>query len=162
MLTTERYHQTNNNWEDQDEDPKTWADWKASYKKAHTKAHVKAQAAEGTDKFGTTNAAEQVLKNSEVTKDDGGDKVGMEALEGYFENLATAATKKKSVLEKIVANNAKLTATNEEPVAIVKTFPTKKVYPTRYLLPQETGRQRGNTREEVPNLMTPFQKGRLS
>ena len=33
---------------------------------AHVKTHVKAQATEGLDKFGVDNAAEKVLKTSEV------------------------------------------------------------------------------------------------
>ena len=95
MITTERYPRINDNWEDQDEDPKKWADWKTSYKRAHAKARVKLQATEGSDKFGTTTAAERVLKNSEVATDDGGNKMCMKYLEGYFDNLAAAATNKK-------------------------------------------------------------------
>ena len=44
----------------------------------------------------------------------------MKDLEGYFNNLAVAVINNKSVLEQQVANNAKLAATNENLVAIVK------------------------------------------
>ena len=88
MLTTDRYPRANNKWEDQAKDQKTWANWKTRYKKAHAKARFKAQAAEGADKLGAANAERRVLKNSKETTDDGGDKVGLKALEGYFENLA--------------------------------------------------------------------------
>ena len=44
----------------------------------------------------------------------------MKAIEEYFENLAAAATNKKSFLEQIVANNSKLAAINEELVVIVQ------------------------------------------
>ena len=44
----------------------------------------------------------------------------MKAIEEYFENLAAAATNKKSFLEQIVANKSKLAAINEELVVIVK------------------------------------------
>ena len=77
----------------------TWADWKTSYKRAHTKARVKAQAAEGSDKFGAANAVERVLNKRKGAIDNGGDEVGMKALEGYFDNLAAATTNEKSVLE---------------------------------------------------------------
>ena len=40
--------------------------------------------------------------------------------EGYFEKLATAVTNNKTVLERLVASNAKLAATNEELTAVVK------------------------------------------
>ena len=50
----------------------------------------------------------------------GGDKVGMKAPEGYFDNLAAAEINNKSVLEQLVDNNSKLAATNEDLVAMVK------------------------------------------
>ena len=48
--------------------------------------------------------------------------MGLKSLEGYFDNLAAAAsaTNGKTVLEQLVASNAKLAATNEELVAVVK------------------------------------------
>ena len=49
----------------------------------------------------------------------------MKDLEGHLDNLAAVATNKKSVTEQLVDNNAKLTATNKEVVAIVKTFQRK-------------------------------------
>ena len=69
--------------------------------------------------------AERVLKNSKVSTENGGNKVVMKSLEGYFENLVDDAINKKSVLEKLVANNAKLATTNEDVVAIVFFFPNK-------------------------------------
>ena len=44
----------------------------------------------------------------------------MKALEGYFYNLAAAAINYKSVLDKLMANNAKIAAINKDLVAIVK------------------------------------------
>ena len=125
MLTTERYNWANKDWEDQSEDQKIWANWKTSYKKAHAKTRVKTQASEGSDKFGAANASKRVLKNSEVTTNNGRDKVGMKALEGYFDNLDAAATNKKLVIDQLVANNANLTATNKELGEIVKKLSNK-------------------------------------
>ena len=88
----------------------------------HAKARVKSQATEGSDKFGTANAAEKVLKTSEVETNNGGDEVGMKALEGYFNKLAAATINEKLVLKQMVAKNSKLAATNEDLVAIVKKF----------------------------------------
>ena len=45
--------------------------------------------------------------------------MGLKALKGYFNNLAVDNTSGKTVLEQLVARNAKLAATNEELVAIV-------------------------------------------
>ena len=55
-----------------------------------------------------------------MATDNGGNKLGMKALEGYFDNLDASAINEKSVLEQLVAKNAKLDATNEDLVAIVK------------------------------------------
>ena len=55
MLATERFPQTNDNWEDFTKADKTWANWKAAYKKLHAKARIKAQANEGSVKFGAEN-----------------------------------------------------------------------------------------------------------
>ena len=55
-----------------------------------------------------------------MTRDDGGYKVVLNSLEGYFENLATAINNDKTVLNQLDASNANLAATNEELVAVVK------------------------------------------
>ena len=103
------------------------------YKKAHAKARIKAQAAKGSDKFGAANAAEQYLgvgfKNSSgVTTNNGGKLLGLKALNGYFENLAAAATNEKTILEQLFASNAKISATNEELVAVVKNLTKENNY----------------------------------
>ena len=49
----------------------------------------------------------------------------MKALEVYFNNLAVTNTNEKTVLEQLVASNAKFAATNEELVAIVKKLTNK-------------------------------------
>ena len=59
-------------------------------------------------------------KNSSVATDDGGNAVGLKSLEENFDNLAAASTNEKTVIEQLVACNAKLAATNEELVAVVK------------------------------------------
>jgi len=43
-------------------------------------------------------------------------------LEGYFDNLAAAATNEKAVLDQLVANNTKLAATNATLAAAVKSL----------------------------------------
>ena len=49
----------------------------------------------------------------------GGDEVGMKAFERYFDYLVAAAINKKSVLDKLEDNNAKIAATNKDLVTIV-------------------------------------------
>ena len=48
-----------------------------------------------------------------VTKDDGGNEVILKAFGEYFDNLAAATTNEKTLLEQLVASNAKLATTNE-------------------------------------------------
>ena len=89
------------------------------------KAMVKAQSAERAENFGAANAANRDLgvcfeKNSGVTTYDRGDEVGLKALKGYFDNVAASTNNEKTVLEQLVASNAKLATKNEELVAVVK------------------------------------------
>ena len=118
MLTTERFPRTNDDWEDRAESDKTWENWKEAYKKAHAKSRIKAQANEGTVKFGAANSAAQLETIQNVEKNQGINNGGMKSLEGYFVNLAATGVNKKSVLEKLVANNTKLAATNENLVMV--------------------------------------------
>ena len=99
------------------------------YKKAHTKAHVKTQAAYGRYQFGSANALASGTGGNVrfVGNEHPGEKItkdasGLEALNGYFNNLAASATNKKEMLEKLVANNKKLTVTNKELVIVIKKF----------------------------------------
>ena len=128
MLTTERFSRTNDDQEDCAEADKNWAKWKAAYKKAHAKARIRAQANEGSVKFGVANAAATLGKTQEVETHQGVDKGGMKSLEGYFDNLTAAANNGKSVLDKLVAKNTKLAATNKNLVAIVKKLAKDKDY----------------------------------
>ena len=120
MLTTKIFPRNNNDWEDLAESAKTWGNWKESYKKAHAKARIKAQARKGTVKFGAANSAAHQETTQNVEKQQGVGDRDMKALEGYFNNLAAAVVNKKLVLKKLVVNNTKIYATNENLVAMVK------------------------------------------
>ena len=73
MLTTKRFTQTNDKWEDCTESNNTWENWKAAYKKAHTKLRIKAQANEGSIKFGAANSAARQKTTQEVETNQGVD-----------------------------------------------------------------------------------------
>ena len=113
---------TNDDWEDRDEEHNIWAEWKTAYKRAHARLRVKAQATKGLDKFGVANAAERVLKTSEVDTNNGGNEVGMKSLEVYVDKISAAKINNKSVVEQLFTNNSKLAATNDDLLAIVKKF----------------------------------------
>ena len=71
-------------------------------------------------KFGAANSAAR--QESHITLDNQleGDSSNVKTLEGYFDNLAAAATNKKDVLKQLVLNNTTLATSNESLVALVK------------------------------------------
>ena len=81
----------------------------------------------------------------------------MQALEGYFENLAVAAVNEELVIENLVANNIKLAASNKTLVAMVK-IEQRHQEPRTGNLPL----QEGWTKQPGSDLMTPLQEGRIS
>ena len=83
----------------------------------------------------------------------------MKDLEGYLDNLAASAINKKSVLEQLVTNNAKLTATNEDLVAIVKKLSKeiKNLERETYRL-KKTGNSGASQGKRDPTLCPHFKK----
>ena len=121
MLTSERFPRANEDWEERSERDKTWPQWKSAYKRAHAKARVKAQANDDSVKFGAENSAdrlENITPSLENQLEEDG--VGLNALGGYFDNLADAAVNKKGVLQQLVLNKTTLATSNESLVALVK------------------------------------------
>ena len=98
MLTSERFPRDNDDWEDRAELDKTWAAWKLAYKQAHAKARVKDQAHEGSTKFGAANSAACPEDQLPLDTQHEGASENVNTLEGYFNNLAAAATNEKDVL----------------------------------------------------------------
>ena len=97
MLTSERFPRANDNWEDWAEREKTWASWKLAYNQAHAKARAKDQAHEGSTKFGAANSATHQEAHLPLDNQLEGDSSDVKTLEGYFDNLAAAATNEKDV-----------------------------------------------------------------
>ena len=81
---------------------------------------VKSQAHEGSTKFGAANSAARPEDQLPLNTHHEGDRGDVKTLEGYFDNLAAAATNEKDVLNQLVLNNATLTNSNESLVALVK------------------------------------------
>ena len=119
MLTSEWFPQTNNAWEDRAKPDKTWVTWKLAYKQAHAKARVKAQAHGGNTKFGAANSAACPEDQLPLDTQHEGASANINTLEGYFTNLAAAATNEKVLLNQLVLNNTTLTNSNESLVALV-------------------------------------------
>ena len=90
MLTTERFPRANDDWEDRVEWDKNWMQWKLAYKKAHAQERIKEQANEDTAKFVAANSAARQETTPTVDNQLEVDDGGIKALEGYFDNLASA------------------------------------------------------------------------
>ena len=101
---------------------------------------IKAQVNEGYVKFGAENSASRLKTTQGVETN--------KALEGYFDNLASAAVNKKLVLKQLVANNTKLATTNENLVAIV----IKLTNDNRYLERETSLLKKGGQGKQYPTL----------
>ena len=121
MLTSERFPQANDDWEDRAERNKIWANWKTAYKQAHAKARVKALSNYGSVKFGAANSAVRQesahLPLHNQLREDSDD---LNTLGGYFDNLAAAAVNKQGVLKQLMLNNTTLATSIESLVALMK------------------------------------------
>ena len=120
MLTSEQFSRGNNAWEDRAEPGKTWVAWKLAYKQAHPKARVKAQAHGGNTKFGAANSAACPEDQLPLDTQQEGASANINTLEGYFTNLAAAATNEKEILNQLVLNSTTLTNSNKSLVALMK------------------------------------------
>ena len=120
MLTSERFPRANDAWEDREEPDKTWVAWKIAYKQAHAKARVKGQVHGGNTKFRAANSAARPEDQLPLDTQHEGASANINTLEGYFTNLAVAATNEKELLNQLVLNNTTLTNSNESLVALVK------------------------------------------
>ena len=90
------------------------------YKRAQANARVKKLAADGQDQFGGMAVPGGNSRGVGFAPVAAHPPPNTKDLEGYFDNLAAAATNEKAVLGQLVANNTTLTATNAEMAAAVK------------------------------------------
>ena len=116
MLTSERFPQTNDYWEDRAELDKTWAVWKLAYKQSHAKARVKAQAHEGSTKLRVANSSARPEYQLPLDTQHEGASRDVKTLEGYSDNLAAAVTNEKDVLNQLVLNTTTLNITTHRPI----------------------------------------------
>jgi hypothetical protein len=104
VLAANDFPQTTEEWEALPPANKTWVAWKTRYRAAHT-AHKRQLLAAGQtgDHVGAANAAIGG-ENEHIPPDT------FARLDGYLDNLATAATTKHTTLAQLIENNATLTA----------------------------------------------------
>ena len=126
---TQRFPRENEKWEDLTKDTHTWDACKVLYKDAHAKAWTNNIALKGQDQFGEANeagvgaplgASNRNTKPCRAAEDEFDTGGGTTEMEGFFDNLAAAATNDKAVLAQLIENKTKLVNTNEELAASVK------------------------------------------
>ena len=93
--------------------------WKLAYNQAHAKARVKAPSHGGNTNLGAENSAARPEDQLPLDAQHKGASENINTLEGYFTNLAAAATNEKELLNQLVLNTTTLTKINEILVALM-------------------------------------------
>jgi hypothetical protein len=100
---------------------KTWAAWKTAYLAAHKKRANHLCAIGGADYLGKTNSAHATTLNPSL----------LDSIDNALDNLASAASNKKAVLEQLITYNSSLATSNSTLTNQVKTFPDQPMAKSR-------------------------------
>jgi hypothetical protein len=112
LLAVNTFPCTTELWEDLDPVNKTWAAWKTVYLAAHKKRANRLCATGGADYLGQANSAHATILNLGLLK----------SINNALNNLASAATKEKAILEQLIASNSSLATSNSTLTNQVKTL----------------------------------------
>ena len=119
ILKLQQFPRANEKWEDLTKDTQTWEAWKFLYKDDHAKARIDKSAIKG-GQFGAVHQASIGApigaNRREATPHRAAENAfygGTTEMEGFFNNLAAAATNDKAVMAQLDDNNTKLVNTNE-------------------------------------------------
>ncbi len=112
LLAASTSPRRNELWEELDPANKTWAAWKIAYLAAHKKRANHLRATGGADYLGQANSAYATTLNPSL----------LDSINNALDNLASAASNKKAVLEKLIASNSSLATSNSTLTNQVKTL----------------------------------------
>jgi hypothetical protein len=112
LLAADTFPCTNELWEELDPADKTWAAWKTAYLAAHKKRANRLRATGGADYLGRANSAHTTTLNPGL----------LDSIHNALDNLASAASNKKAVLEQLIASNSSLATSNSTLTNQVKTL----------------------------------------
>jgi hypothetical protein len=102
LLATNTFPYTTELWEELDPAEKTWAACKTAYLFAHKKRANRLCATGGADYQGWANSAHAITLNPGL----------LDSIDNALDNLASAASNKKAILEQLIASNSFLAASN--------------------------------------------------
>jgi hypothetical protein len=98
LLAAHTFPRTTELWEELDPANKTWAAWKTDYLAAHKKKANYLRATGGANNLGQTNSAHANTPNPGL----------LNSINNALDNLASAMTNKKAILEQLIASNSSL------------------------------------------------------
>ena len=101
LLAADTFPRTTTLWEELPQADKTWPAWKAAYLQAHQQRANRLRATGGADNLGRANQAQA---------NQAANFLG--SIDNALDNLASAATNDKAVLEQLVTTNSSLTTSN--------------------------------------------------
>jgi hypothetical protein len=102
LLATDTFSCTTKLWEELDPANKTWAAWKTAYLAAHKKRVNRLRATGGADYLGQANSAHATTLSPGL----------LDSINNALDNLASAASNKKAVLEQLIASNSSHVTSN--------------------------------------------------
>ncbi len=122
LLAADTFPHTTTLWEELPPADKTWPAWKAAYLQAHQQRANRLQATGGADNLGRANQATFGIFDSGASGNHCRNNApGAQAnqatnflgsIDNALDNLASAATNDKAVLEQLVSTNSSLTTSN--------------------------------------------------
>jgi hypothetical protein len=112
LLAANTFPCTTELWEELEPANKTWVACKTAYLMAHKKRANCLHATAGVDYLGQTNSAQTTSLNPGL----------LDSIDNALDNLASAASNKKAILEQLIASNSSLTTSNSILTDQVKTL----------------------------------------
>jgi hypothetical protein len=112
LLVSDTFPRTTELWEELDPANKTWAAWKTDYLAAHKKRANRLCATGGADYLGRLKSAHTTTLNPGL----------LNSIDNALNNLASASSNKKAILEQLIASNSSLATSNSNLANQVKTL----------------------------------------
>ncbi len=112
LLAADTFPHTTELWEELDLANKTWAAWKTASLAAHKKRANRLHATGGADYLGHANSAHSTTLNPGL----------LDSIDNALDNLTSAASNEKAILEQLIASNSSLATSNSNLINQVKTL----------------------------------------
>jgi hypothetical protein len=112
LLAADTFPHTTELWEESDPADKTWAAWKTACLAAHKKRANCLHTTGGADYLGQANSAHATTLNPGL----------LDSINNALDNLASAASNKKAILEQLITSNSSLATSNSNLTNQVKTL----------------------------------------